>query len=112
MFLVAARASAAAVAHPDLCNSVVVVPPAEATSGALPLEDIVIPLPPADAEGSDLFHERCISAMEAASDVWRLGHRLGDYINQSLVAENVHKSCTGQVPFHLSLCVWGTDMIA
>lgn len=96
MFLLAAR-SDAPVAHPQLCGHVVVVPPTVAASGALPLEDMAIPLPPAAAYSADVFHERCLHAMEAASHVWASCNKLGEYIDASLRAHHVHHTCTHQV---------------
>ena len=98
MFLVAASdSSEASIAHPEFCGCVVVAPPAIAASGALPLEDMAIPLPPAGTQPADAFHARCLSAMEAASHLWEPRRKLHEYVDVSLCAERVHGTCTHQV---------------
>lgn len=118
MFLLATR-SDAEVAHPELCGHVVVVSPSVAASEAVPLADIAISLPPPGShdQSSDLFHERCLSAMEAASDLWASRKKLDEYVEASLRTEHVHQTCSHQVGWHskLPICsalVLGCTMLA
>jgi hypothetical protein len=97
MFLVAACSAVAAVVHPEFCGHVIVVPPAIASSGVLPLADMAIPLPPSGSYCGEHFHAQLLDAMEAASHVWDRCQKLGDFIDSALGTESVQQTCTHQV---------------